>query len=64
MGHCRTMASFAMPFSVLVCMHTRHLATNILLLKIAELETQPVCMEMTEKGYVIQCDLVFEQMPG
>ena len=52
-GH-RSMGSFAMPFSSLVCVGTKQL-----LLKIAELETRSACME-TEAG---RADLVVEQKP-
>ena len=48
------MASFAMPFSPLVRMGTKQL-----LLKIAELETRSVCMELQAR----RVDLVVEQMP-
>ena len=43
-GHWTTMASFAMPFSSLVCMHINHLAMKcnyyIIILETAELETR------------------------
>jgi len=59
-GHWRTMASFTMPFSLLVWMHTNPLATKQASFKIAELEIR-LCAWRQGESLASIVDSVFEQ---